>query len=266
MKKHTGLVLGTLWSKTAASEMEIKLPSDSGELYSESPPDITMQIQAQMARKIRTGIEMWHNRKEIRFSAEKVTILPQGAGAYFETMLTDEGVIENPEKWKKMYGILGIGYRTTDYVLFDKAKIITVKELSEDTGVRDILEKVLKYVVRKYDYKDRNLEYLEPLLRGNQLDCRGDKIDLSGKVREIVADHFRKKIEPGLRKRWESRLERMEKIVVCSGGARLLKMIPDFMKGHEKQILIPDNPEMSNAIGFYRYAAMEEQIKERKTR
>ncbi len=211
-----------------------------------------------MKKKIRTGVEMYWNGKEIRFSAEKANILPQGAGAFFDWILSDDGKAKNQNETDQLFGILDIGYRTTDYVIFDGTNFIADNELSEDTGVRMILNKLLEVVTKRYDYREKKLEYIEPVLRGEPFFYRGEEIDLSLEVKLMVQDHLKRRIEPDLKKRWEDRMDRMRKIIVCGGGAWLLKMVPDFLKDHEKQIVVPSEPEFSNARGFYRFAAMNE--------
>lgn len=211
-----------------------------------------------MKTRIRRGVEMYVDNREYRFSAESIQVLPQAAGAFFDWMLSDEGSIRDLKYTKYLFGVLDIGYRTTDYISFDGDRFVTDDSPSEDTGVRSVLSRLLEYVTKRYDCKDKNVEYLEPLLSGKPYLYRGDKIDLSSEVKKIVNDHFKRRIEPGLKKRWESVLDRMHKIIVCGGGAYLINSVNGFMKGHEKQIFIPDAPEYSNARGFYRFAAMNE--------
>jgi hypothetical protein len=61
-------------------------------------------------------------------------------------------------------------------------------------------------------------------------------------------------------KRWEGRINRMNKIIICGGGAFFFKDTNGFLKEHRKQIFIPKQPEMSNAIGFYRYGVMQDNL------
>jgi len=190
-------------------------------------------------------------------------ILPQGSGAFFAETLTDNGLIIEKDGFKKLYGILDVGYRTTDFLIFENGQFIGEKEeLSEDTGIRTILEKLQSFIKKKYDKEQ--LEFLEQVLRGKPFEFRGEEQDLSDIVSELIAEHIFKRIEPEVKKRWEDRVNRMHKIIFCGGGAHLFKDMNGFLQKHRKQIRVPVEPEMSNAIGFYRYGVMQENLEKLK--
>jgi hypothetical protein len=50
----------------------------------------------------------------------------------------------------------------------------------------------------------------------------------------------------------------MHRIIICCGSAHFFRGTKEFLKVHRKQILIPNQPEMSNAIGFFRYGVMQD--------
>jgi len=213
-----------------------------------------------MKRKALEGVEFVVNDTFYRFSVENVKILPQGSGAFFAETLTDSGLTKEKSSHKKLYGILDVGYRTTDFLIFEKGQFVSEKEeLSEDTGMRTVLENLQSHI--KKNYGKEELELLEPLLRGKPYEFRGDQYDFKSVAAQYIAEHIRKRIEPEVLKRWENRINRIYKIIICGGGAHFFKSTTDFLKDHQKQILIPDQPEMVNAIGFYRYGAMQETLK-----
>ena len=210
-----------------------------------------------MKMKAHSGIEFVYNHKTYRFSVENVKILPQGSGAFFAETLTDDGLIKEKDGYKKLYGILDVGFRTTDFLIFENGQFIGEKEeLSEDTGIRTVLEKLQSYIRQKFDREEP--EFLERVLRGELFEFRGKKHDLSDVVAQLTSDHISKRIEPEVLKRWEGRINRMHKIIICGGGAYFFK--DDFLKAHRNQILIPMKPEISNSIGFYRYGVMQDQL------
>ncbi|QTA78679.1 Uncharacterized protein dnl_09080 [Desulfonema limicola] len=210
-----------------------------------------------MKKTALSGIEFSYNNKICRFSAKEVKILPQGSGAFFSETLTDKGLIQEKNGYKKLHGILDVGYRTTDFVLFEKGQFIGEKEeLSEDTGMRTVLEKLQSHIRQKYDKEE--LEFLEPVLRGQPFEFRGKEYDLSDQVEKLILDHIYKRIEPEVLKRWEGRINRMKRIVICGGGAYFFKNAGDFLKLHKDQIVILPQPEISNAVGFLRFGLMQE--------
>jgi hypothetical protein len=217
-----------------------------------------------MQGKALEGIEFACNNQIYRFSAENVKILPQGSGAFFSEMLTDSGLVKEIAGYKKLYGILDVGFRTTDFLIFENGQFIGEKEeLSEDTGMRTVLEKLQSYIKAEYDKEE--LEFLEPVMKGEPFEFRGEEHDLKLVVAQLVSDHIHQRIEPEILKRWESRLNRMNKIIICGGGAYFFKGNIEFLTEYRKQILIPMEPEMSNAIGFCRYGVMQEHLQQFQT-
>ena len=212
-----------------------------------------------MQRTARCGVEFAFNHKIYRFSAENVKILPQGSGAFFAEMLTDSGLVKEGSGYKKIHGILDVGFRTTDFLIFENGQFIgEQEELSEDTGIRIVLEKLQSHIKKKYGKEE--IEFLEPVLRGEAFEFRGEDYDLTNVVARLISDHINKRIEPEVLKRWEGRINRMSKIIICGGGAYFLKDTNDFLKDHRKQIFIPGQPEMANAIGFCRYGIMQDKL------
>ncbi|MFC1489239.1 hypothetical protein ACFL6B_05285 [Thermodesulfobacteriota bacterium] len=217
-----------------------------------------------MKLKIRNGIEMTYNGRSLKFSAEQVSVLPQGAGTFFETILTDKGTQKEPGKEKMLYGIIDIGHRTIDYVLFDGQEFITDhNRLSEDSGVRGILSELLEYTKKRFGYNGQNIEKFRPVLQGKKFLCKGMRIDLSESLEQMVQKYARD-IEQDAKKRWENQLDDMYKIILCGGGAHLFSIAPEFLRGNRRQIVIPSDPVFSNAVGFFKYAKMQKRLEQLK--
>ena len=224
---------------------------------------VKKNIQA-MQKRAKSEIEFGYNKKRYRFTAKNVKVLPQGSGAFFSETLTDDGMIKEKNGHKKMTGILDIGYRTTDFLIFENGQFIGEKEeLSEDTGIRVILEKLQSHIKTKFDKEE--IEFIDPIMKGESFEFRGTNHDMSRVVDQLTTDHFHKHIEPVVLKRWEGRINRMSRIIICGGGAYSIKKIVGFLNNHEKQIFIPTEPEYSNAKGFFRYGMMQEKLKIIKT-
>ena len=74
------------------------------------------------------GVEFAASNKWFRFSVENVKILPLVSSAFFTETLTDSGLTIEKDGYKKLYGILDIGYRTTDFLIFEKEQFIGEKK------------------------------------------------------------------------------------------------------------------------------------------
>lgn len=71
-----------------------------------------------MQKTARYSFEFEYNNKIYRFSTENIKLLPQGSGAFFTEMLTDDCLVKELNGYKKLHGILDVGFRTTDFLIF----------------------------------------------------------------------------------------------------------------------------------------------------
>jgi len=221
-----------------------------------APGHYTQEIRQSMKARAGKGVDFVVKNKTYRFTVENTHILPQGAGAYFRHVMNDHGKLKNPDDYKYLYGICDVGFRTSDFVLFEQGRFLGGKELSEDTGIRIVLESLQEYVRKKYDNYNCHVGLLTDVLQGKPLVYKGQDIDL-GEVKTKMLTDLTGRIEKAVQKRWEDRLNRMKNIILCGGGAYHFADAV-FLAGHKSQIHIPEQPEFSNAIGFFRYGMMEQ--------
>lgn len=72
----------------------------------------------------------------------EIFIMPQGASAYFDLTLSEEGKL-NSALVNKRVGIIDIGEKTLDFVLMDKNKFIAEKSSSREFGMNKAYLKLL---------------------------------------------------------------------------------------------------------------------------
>ena len=230
-----------------------------------APGHHTNEIETLMRETLSKGVNFTVNGERYSIQAEEVFLLPQGSGPYFEHLLTDDGKTKNNGNSRisdRLFGIIDIGYETIDYVVFEQKQYVPPKESpSEPNGIRYILEKLLDHVKAKYDYKDDKSESLKEVLYGNPFTWRGEEHDLTAVVEKIVRQHIDKNITPNITQRWQSFIGQMYKIFICGGGAEVIKKYaPDFLNEYKNQLVFCENPELTNVVGFHRYALLKDFI------
>lgn len=238
-----------------------------------APGHHTDDIEKIMIEKMIQGfsfkVQDSENVKEFFIRAEDVHLLPQGAGPYFEHFIDENGKPVKQEilngNNKLLYGILDIGHETVDYVVVDNTQYITPKETpSEPNGIRYVLENLLEHVREQHDYTGERAEMLIDTLCGQPFFWKGEFIDLSATVKELVKTHIRKNIEPNIIQRWQEFMGQMQHIFICGGGAWLIrKYFPDFLSAYRRQLIFCAQPQMSNVVGFHRFALLKD-LKETK--
>ena len=86
---------------------------------------------------------------ETPVKVEKVKVIPQPFGSYFDLILNDEGKLKDPEKIRERVGIIDIGFQTSDLALATPQSI-EASSGSLEVGVRSIAEQLSRDLSRKY--------------------------------------------------------------------------------------------------------------------
>lgn len=219
-----------------------------------APGHLNGNIEQEMKEKLQKGIEFYIDDAPYKIEAEKVLVLPQGAGPYFRWLSDETGKIANKETANLIFGTIDVGYETTDYVMFSKRQFVPSKETpSEQTGMRYILEQLLDHLKDEHGYTGDKIEPLIGVLNGEKVICRGKMIDVSNKLQELLIDHIKTKIIPGTYAKWQHVIGQMYRIFVCGGGAILIKrFVPEFLQEFKDQLHFCD--AMENARGFHNFA------------
>lgn len=154
-----------------------------------------------------------------------VKVFPEGAGSYFSMVLNNEGKGINSEITKSKVGIIDIGYKTTNIVVFENLKYIDKQSTSFNLGVHQAFNMIYKKLSRT---EDINVEQAENIKSGPEF--------------KYLADRIRNEVN----KFWGNT---SFKIYLSGGGAYLLK---DYL--YEFDIL--PYPEYANARGYFKIAQM----------
>lgn len=173
---------------------------------------------------------------EVSIEFQKVKAIPQGAGVFFDYVSTSSQLESN-------ILIVDLGYQTLDIVFFEKGKYIESAAVSYDSGVSELYERILKYLSSAHGIAGQ-VRDVERLLSGGRLACGVDISDFIEREKKGYLNAVMQMID-------NARNDlgiRVEEIVVAGGGAEILRgLLP---KGY----FIPENPQFSNARGYYKYA------------
>ena len=78
---------------------------------------------------------------ETSVKVEKVKVIPQPFGSYFDLLLNDEGKLKDPEKIRERVGIIDIGFQTTDLALATP-QFVEASSGSLEVGVRSVADQL----------------------------------------------------------------------------------------------------------------------------
>ena len=72
---------------------------------------------------------------------ERVKVIPQPFGSYFDLLLNDEGKLKDPEKIRERVGIIDIGFQTTDLAMATP-QFVEASSGSLEVGVRSVADQL----------------------------------------------------------------------------------------------------------------------------
>jgi plasmid segregation protein ParM len=200
------------------------------------------QIQDLLARShnIRTAAS------ETSVKVERVKVIPQPFGSFFDLILNDEGKLKDPEKIRERVGIIDIGFQTTDLALATP-QFIEASSGSLEVGVRSIADQLSRDLSRKYSITLDTTE-AEETLRHKSVRIFGESVDLT----EMIAERTREVAELILsyaHSLW-GRGERLNRLILAGGGANIFR---SYFSGYPN-LHVPQEPSLSNVRGYLKLA------------
>ena len=177
---------------------------------------------------------------------EKIKVIPQPFGSFFDLILNDEGKLKDPDKIRERVGIIDIGFQTTDLALATP-QFIESSSGSLDVGVRSIADQLSRDLSRKYSITLDTTES-EEVLRHKSVRIFGESVDLS----EMIEERTREVAELILsysHSLW-GRGEKLNRLILAGGGANILR---SYFSTYPN-LHVPEEPSLSNVRGYLKLA------------
>jgi plasmid segregation protein ParM len=183
---------------------------------------------------------------EALVKVEKIKVIPQPFGSFFDLILNDEGKLKDPEKIRQRVGIIDIGFQTTDLALATP-QFIESSSGSLDVGVRSVANQLSRDLSRKYSITLDTTE-AEEALRQKSVKIFGESVDLS----DMIAERTREVAELILsyaHSLW-GRGERLNRLILAGGGANIFR---SYFSTYPN-LYVPEEPSLSNVRGYLKLA------------
>jgi plasmid segregation protein ParM len=183
---------------------------------------------------------------ETSVNVEKIKVIPQPFGSFFDLILNDEGKLKDPDKIRERVGIIDIGFQTTDLALATP-QFIESSSGSLDVGVRSVVDQLSRDLSRKYSITLDTTE-AEEALRHKSVRIFGESVDLS----EMIEERTREVAELILsyaHSLW-GRGEKLNRLVLAGGGANIFG---SYLNTYPN-LRVPEEPSLSNVRGYLKLA------------
>jgi plasmid segregation protein ParM len=187
-----------------------------------------------------------------KFSIQRIKIIPQPLGSLLNLIMNDMGAIVNERLTKQKVGIVDIGFRTTDFCLFDRLRYVERGSSTTDTGMARCFG-VISKKLREETGVDVELYRMYEGVEKGSIRIRGKEVSIS-KARDRLFENAARTIAGDMSRLWADDWD-MDAIIVTGGGATVLtKYLQPLVTGN----IIPIDPaadqRLNNVKGYLKYA------------
>lgn len=219
-----------------------------GSFYKDGEKNVALIQQKKENLKIPVVAHGIDNAIPARFNG--IMVLSQAISAYADTLLDD--TLNDRIGGTHRIAVVDVGGRTTDVAtLLDGNKIDHLHSGTENIGVLDVQARLMSSIGKHFNF-DETLPSgsYDAALRTGKLRVFGKEEDVGDLVKEAVHD-VSGRIER-LLSRYIGSGASFDQVVIVGGGAIVFPMLKDMFRN----AVVPEHPEIANARGAWKMAAM----------
>jgi plasmid segregation protein ParM len=190
-----------------------------------------------------------------KINIPRVKMMPQPLGSVFNMLMDDYGKIVNQELVNKKIGVVDIGFRTTDYSVFDKLQYIERGSGTMDTGLSKSLN-IIAGKLKKESGINIELYRLHDVPKKGALFIKGKEYNITN-LKQKVYEHAASSIVVDMNRLWIDDWD-IEAILLTGGGSReLLEFLQQSIDGNLIPIDTSLDSRVNNVKGYYKFAKHE---------
>lgn len=204
-------------------------------------------LKEKMEGNMQTCYAFMFNGKLKEAQIEKVNVIAQSAGAYYDYILGDNGQVLD-EYIKPKTVVIDIGFRTTDVVCMENAKYNAPESFTIYTGVHHIHSELRKVLLRRHRIQ-KQMSELDKITRQGYITINDQQVEIRKSIREATQPYVEKIIsELPL---YIPNLSEVNNFLITGGGANL--MYEFFEQALDSPSDLVPESEMANARGYHKY-------------
>ncbi len=186
-----------------------------------------------------------------RINIKKVRMMPQPLGSFFNLLMDDKGKITNMDLARQKVGVVDIGFRTTDYTIFDRLRYIDRGSATMDTGI----SKIFRVIANKLQEKtgiNVELYRLYNAVESGIIKMRGQEYDIS-KIRDQVFKQASEALANDIDRLWTDDWD-MDTIILTGGGCmELSSYLKPLISGNVIPVEKGIDARLNNVLGYLKY-------------
>jgi plasmid segregation protein ParM len=151
-----------------------------------------------------------------KITIDKIHIIPQPIGSIFNLIFDDNGKIKNKTLAKQKLGVVDIGFKTSDFSIFDHLQYIERGSSTMDTGISKCFS-VIANKLRQESNISIELYRMFQFIESGIIKIRGKEYNISN-LKKRVYNHAATAIASDLNRLWENDWD-IDTIILSGGGS-----------------------------------------------
>ena len=156
------------------------------------------------------------DRESKRIHIDKIHVIPQPIGSIFNLIFDEQGKIKDKSLAKQKLGVVDIGFKTTDFSIFDHLQYIERGSSTMDTGISKCFS-VIANKLRQESNINIELYRMYKFIESGMIKIRGKEYNISN-LKKRVFGHAASAIASDLNRLWENDWD-IDSIILSGGGS-----------------------------------------------
>jgi len=197
----------------------------------------------------------YHNRdgKDVtkKITIDKIHIIPQPIGSIFNLIFDDKGKIKDRVLAKQKLGVVDIGFKTSDFSIFDHLQYIERGSSTMDTGISKCFS-VIANKLRQESNISIELYRMFKFIESGIIKIRGKEYNISN-LKKRVYSHAATAIASDLNRLWENDWD-IDTIILSGGGSvELSEYLSPNIEGNVIPIGKDIDARFNNVQGYCKF-------------
>ncbi len=195
----------------------------------------------------------YQNGKDVRkkIHIKKIHMIPQPIGSIFNLIMNDNGQIGDKTLAMQKLGVVDIGFRTTDFSIFDHLQYVERSSTTMDTGISKCFS-VIANKLRRESGVNIELYRMFKYIESGMIKIRGKEYNISN-LKKRVYTHAASAIAADLNRLWEEDWD-IDSIILSGGGSmELAEYIQSQVEGNVIPVSINKDARLNNVQGYLKF-------------
>ncbi|MBI9076244.1 MAG: ParM/StbA family protein [Desulfatibacillum sp.] len=187
-----------------------------------------------------------------RININRIRMIPQPMGSILNLLMNERGQITDKDLAKKKVGVVDVGFKTTDFIIFDKLQFISRGSRTIDTGISDAFRTIANKIRKQVDVSLELYRLYDPVSKGT-IRIRGQEMELA-EIRDHVYAQAAGEIANEINQLWADDWDMDTVVLTGGGGMELAKHLQPLIAGNVVATPQETDARLNNVQGYLKFA------------